>query len=398
MTFSKRVQEIQPSQTIAITAQVDVLRRQGKDIIDLGAGEPDFDTPQIIKDAAIRAIQDGFTKYTPASGILELKQAVCDKLMSDHNLSYSPGEVIVSCGAKHSIMNVLLALCEDGDEVIMASPYWTSYPEQVRFVGAKPVFIQTDEEANFKIKPYQLQKVVNSHSKLLILNSPSNPTGAVYTQEELLALEEVLRDTHFYILSDEIYEKIIYDGQQHVSMASFPSLRERLILVNGVSKAYSMTGWRIGYLAADTQIVKAVAKIQSHSTSNPCSISQKASIAALKADRALIREMVQAFDRRRRFLIDQLNGLPRVRCTLPKGAFYMFPNVSRYFGLKAGDDTIENPTDLCTFILEQEGVAMVPGEAFGSQQHIRISYATSLNILKEAVVRIERALRKLRAS
>lgn len=396
MSFSQRIEQIQPSQTLAITAMVDSLRRAGKSIVDVGAGEPDFDTPNVIKDAAIRAIQEGFTKYTPNSGILELKEAICEKLLKDDGLHYSPSEIIVTCGAKHAIINTLLALCQEGDEVIIPSPYWTSYPEQVRFVEATPVILKTDEGTNFKIVPEKLQNAISSRTKMMILNSPCNPTGAVYTHDELSALAEVIRNSNIYVLSDEIYEKIIYDGQHHISLASFPELKDQVVLVNGVSKAYSMTGWRIGYLAADGEIIKAISKIQSHTTSNPCSISQKAGVAALKADRRIVREMVLAFDRRRRYLIDQLTALPRINCLLPKGAFYMFPDVSGYFDLEYQGKIIQNSTDFCSYILEEEGVAIVPGEAFGSNDHVRISYATSLINLQEAVVRIDRALKKLR--
>jgi aspartate aminotransferase len=396
MSISRRTQQIQPSQTLAITSLVVSLRREGKNIVDLGAGEPDFDTPDDIKNAAIRAIQEGFTKYTPSSGILELKQAICDKLRSNNDLQYNPSEIIVTCGAKHAIINTLLALCQKGDEVIIPSPYWTSYVEQVKFVDATPVILDAEEKTDFKLLPQQLERAINTHTKLLILNSPSNPTGAVYTPAELSGLAEVLRNSNIYVLSDEIYEKIVYDGSQHVSLASFPHLKDRVIVINGVSKAFAMTGWRIGYLAADADIVKAVSKIQSHTTSNPCSISQKASLAALKLDAEIVNKMVAAFNRRRTYLVSQLNEIPKIHCNLPKGAFYLFPNISAYLGSHYKDKKIQNSMDFCSFVLEEEGVALVPGEAFGSMNHVRISYATSLSNLQEAVSRIKRALKKLR--
>ncbi|MFQ5707242.1 MAG: pyridoxal phosphate-dependent aminotransferase [bacterium] len=395
MNFAKRIEKIQPSQTVAVTGMVAALRRQGKNVIDLGAGEPDFDTPQVIKEAAIGAIKAGFTKYTPNTGFHDLKVAICAKLANDNHLQYAPEQIVVTCGAKHAIINTLLALCEEGDEVLIPSPYWTSYPEQVRFVGATPVYLQTDESTNFKIVPDQLKEAMTSQTKLLILNSPANPTGAVYSKTELETLYEVLKETNTLVISDEIYEKIIYDGQPHVSIASFASFKERVILVNGVSKAFAMTGWRIGYLAATPEIVKAVSKIQSHSTSNPCSISQKASLAALSADQGIVKNMVLEFDRRRRFLVDRLNGLPGIHATLPQGAFYMFPNVSKYFGLQCNGVAIHNTSDFCQYVLQENGVALVPGEAFGSKEHIRISYAASLEVLEKAVARIGAALRKL---
>jgi aspartate aminotransferase len=396
MSFTQRSQKVQASQTMAITALVDSLRREGKDILDLGAGEPDFDTPDVIKEAGIRAIQQGFTKYTPASGTLELKKAICEKIKTDYGIEYSPPEILVTCGAKHAVVNVLLALCEQGDEVIIPAPYWTSYPEQVRFVDATPVILETDESTDFKISPKQLENAVNSNTKLLILNSPSNPTGSVYTQSELFGLAEVIRKHNFHVLSDEIYDKIIYDGLNHVSLAAFPELRDRVILVNGVSKSYAMTGWRIGYMAGNSELIKAAAKIQSHTTSNPCSISQKASIAALQADEAIVAEMVGAFDRRRKYLAEQLTAIPKIKCNLPKGAFYMFPNVSGYFGCKHNDKTIENSMDFCSFLLPEAGIAFVPGEAFGSSRNVRISYATSMENLRETISRLTRALVQLR--
>jgi len=395
LTFSQRTRQIQPSQTLAITSLVDSLRRSGKEVIDLGAGEPDFDTPDAIKEAGIRAIQEGFTHYTPASGVMELKEAICERLQRDHGLSYKPSEIVVTCGAKHAIVNVLLALCGPGDEVIVPAPYWTSYIEQVRFVEAEPVILETDERTEFKISPEQLKRAITDKTKLLMLNSPSNPTGAVYSEAELKALIEVAGQHDFFILYDEIYDKIIYDGHLHINPATFPGMRDRVITVNGVSKAYAMTGWRIGYLAANEDIAKAAVKIQSHTTSNPCSISQKASIAALNAGDNIFKDMVRAFDRRRKYLADQLTAIPRIHCSLPGGAFYMFPKVSGYFGLKYNDKVFESSMDVCSFLLEECGVAVVPGEAFGSRDHVRISYATSMTNLQEAVALMDGAFRKL---
>lgn len=395
MTLADRTNRIQPSQTLAVSALVSELRREGRTVIDLGAGEPDFETPQIVKDAAIRAIKEGFTHYTPAAGIPELKEVICERFQKDLDVAYDPQNIVVSCGAKHSVANVFLALCQSGDEVIIPAPYWTSYVEQVRFVDAKPVIIETDDSSEFKISPGQLQRAITPNTKILLLNSPSNPTGSVYTHSELSELAEILQKNEFYILSDEIYDKIIYDGIRHISLVNFVGLKDRMIVVNGVSKTYAMTGWRIGYLAADAKVAKAVAKIQSHTTSNPSSISQKASVAALKAGSDIYSEMVREFDRRRKFLADQLTAMPRITCNLPKGAFYMFPNVSAYYGCKHDDTTIENSIDLCSYLLKEAGVALVPGEAFGAKDYVRISYATSMNNLQDAVASLDAAFRKL---
>jgi aspartate aminotransferase len=398
MTFAKRVSQIQPSGTLAITSLVDTLRREGRSIIDLGAGEPDFDTPQVVKDAAVAAIAEGYTKYTPATGSIELRKAICDKLQRDNALKYSPSEIVVTCGAKHAIINVLLALCQEGDEVILQSPYWTSYVEQVRFVDAAPVIVETDERSGFKMSVEQLRAAITPKTKLLLLNSPSNPTGAVYTPQELSAFADVARDFDFYILSDEIYEKIVYDKMRHESIAVFPGMRDRTIVVNGVSKSHAMTGWRIGYLAANSEIIKAVTTIQSHTTSNPASISQRAAVSALNSDHGIVDEMVVQFKKRRDYLAAQLQSLPGMVCPLPEGAFYMFPNVEGLFGLKYKDKHIASAMDLCAVLLEEEGIAAVPGEAFGSHRHLRISYATSMANLEDAVARTRRVLKKLGAT
>ena len=395
MTLADRVNRIQPSQTLAVTALVAELRHQGKDIIDLGAGEPDFNTPEPVREAAIAAINAGFTKYTPASGTLELKEAICEKLKTENGLEYQPNQILVTCGAKHAVINALLVLCQKDDEVIIPTPYWTSYVEQVNFVGARPVLVETDEQTGFKITPDQLEEALTSRTRVLILNSPSNPTGAVYSEEELQALAGVLSRHEVFILSDEIYEKILYDGRRHHSLAQWPDLKPRCIVVNGASKAFAMTGWRIGYLAAEEEIVKAALKIQSHSTSNPCSISQKASVAALRGGDRLVAPMLAAFQERRDFLFERLQQLPGFRCSKPGGAFYMFPDVTHWFGAEHDGTVLANNTDFCTFLLEQAGVALVPGSAFGSERHVRISYATSIEQLQAAMERVEAALNRL---
>lgn len=396
MTFARRVDQIQPSQTLGISALVESLRREGKSVIGLGAGEPDFDTPQIVKEAAICAIEEGFTKYTPVSGTLELKEAICEKYQKQHEYEVSPAEVLVACGAKHALANVLLALCQPGDEVIIPAPYWTSYIELTRFVGARPVVLETDETTEFKMTPAQLASAITPQTKVLLLNTPCNPTGSVYHRSELSDLADVCKQHPFHVIFDEIYEKIVYDGSEHVSLAGFPELRERLILINGVSKTFAMTGWRLGYVIAPQALIKACSKIQSHTTSNPCSISQKAGIAALRAESRIVEQMVQEFDRRRVFLTNQMNEMPGIRCLLPKGAFYTFANVSEYLDIEVEDRRIASPMGLCAYLLEEEGVAVVPGEAFGSSQHVRISYATSMGNLEEAVLRLNRAFARLR--
>ncbi len=394
--FSERAKQIDNSMTMAVTAKVAEMRQQGRRVIDLGAGQPDFDTPEPVKQAAIEAIDAGFTKYTPSRGLLELRQAICDKLRRENGVEYEPSQILVSCGAKQAIFNAILALCDPGDEVVVPQPYWTSYPEMVKFAGARPVFLPTDESQRFKITAEQLSNYLSPRTKIVILNTPSNPTGAAYSGEELGELVQVLAGHPAIVLSDEIYEKILYDGRRHVSLASFPEIHDRALVVNGVSKAYAMTGWRIGYVAGPQEIVDQVAKIQSHSTSCATSISQKASIAALQLDGRYIREMVLEFDRRRRFLCDRLNAVPRLHCLLPDGAFYVFVDVSPYLGAEFDGRRLESAREFCSFLLAEAGVALVPGEAFGSERHVRISYATSFENLEESLNLIDQALRRLR--
>jgi aspartate/methionine/tyrosine aminotransferase len=380
---------------MAVTALVESLRRQGRDVIDLGAGEPDFPTPESIREAGIKAIRDGFTKYTPAAGLYELREAVCAKYHRDCNLEFQPQNVLITCGAKHAIANAILAVCEEGDEVIFSSPFWTSYLEQVKFSGASPVVIPTDEATGFKITPEQLLSVLSSRTKLLLLNSPANPTGSVYSEDELRSLAGVLQSHDCYVLYDEIYEKIIYDGCRHFNPATLPELEGRVLLVNGLSKAYSMTGWRIGFLTAPEDVIKQTIKIQSHTTSNPCSISQKAGIEALNLDDSVIADMVNSFDQRRRFTHEALTGIPGVACDLPAGAFYLFPSMSGYLGRRTKGKILTTPLELCSYLLDDAGIALVPGEAFDSLHNVRISYATSLGTLREAARRLSASLLKI---
>jgi aspartate aminotransferase len=385
MRLSKRVSLISPSPTLGISAKAAELRKKGVDVVDLGAGQPDFDTPENIKLKAKAAIDRGFTKYTPTSGIKELKEAICQKLERENGLRYSPEEIVVSCGAKHSLFNILFALLDEREEVLVPSPYWVSYPEMIRLAGGRPVFLETSGEGGFKVTAEQLRKAITSRTKAFILNSPSNPTGAVYSRQELEELAEVLRDKGVYCISDEVYEKFVYEGE-HVSIASLPGMKELTVVVNAVSKTYSMTGWRIGYLAAPKELASAVSNIQDHTTSNPTSISQHAALEALTGSQESVRRMVETFRERRDFVVRRLNAMG-IRCRPPPGAFYVFPRVSQFFGGEVRDSVA-----FCEKLLEREGVATVPGTAFGSDEHIRISYAASLESLEKGMDRLERFL------
>lgn len=390
MRLSRRVSSIAPSPTLGITAKARELRARGVDVIDFGAGEPDFDTPMNIKKAAKDAVDAGFTKYTPTSGIPELKDAIREKLKRDNGLDYSREEIIVSCGAKHAIFNAILTLCDQGDEVILPSPYWVSYPEMVKLAGAKPVVVKTDRKSHFKITPDQLLKVIGPKTKLIILNSPSNPTGMVYSKEELKPISEILVEREIYCISDEIYEKLIYDGREHTSIASLgPEIKRLTILVNGVSKAYSMTGWRIGYAAGQAEIIQAMSNLQDHSTANPSSISQKAALEALMGPQESVKEMVKAFGRRRDYVVKRVNSIEGMDCLMPEGAFYVFPNVSRLLGKKHGGKIIKDSISLTELLLTEAKVAVVPGAVFGDDDHLRISYATSMENIAKGMDRIE---------
>lgn len=398
MTISTRIAQISPSATLAITAKAKQMKSEGIDIIGFGAGEPDFDTPDHIKEAAKKAIDEGFTKYTPASGTAELKEAVCKKFKNDNNLDYSPQEIIVSCGAKHSIYNAIIVLCSEGDEVILPSPYWVSYPEMIKASGATPVALKMTQKSNFKILPFQLIEAITSKTKLLILNSPSNPTGMLYTKDELQAISQILVEKGIFCISDEIYEEIIYDGQEHISIASLgPEIKELTIVVNGVSKAYSMTGWRIGYTAGRRDIIKAMSNLQSHSTSNPTSIAQKAALAALEGSREPIDAMVTEFKKRRDYIIERLNSINGISCLKTQGAFYVFPDVSELFGKSFNGKEIKDSMSLTEVLLDKAQVAVVPGSAFGSDENLRLSYAISMESIKEGLNRIEEFVTRLLA-
>jgi len=395
MSLAKRISQISPSATLAITAKAKAMKAKGIDIIGFGAGEPDFDTPEHIKQAARRAIDEGFTKYTPSSGIKELKEAICQKFKSDNNLEYLPEQILVSCGAKHSIFNAILSLCDETNEVILPSPYWVSYPEMVKASGANPVILETKQENNFKITPKQLEKAMNLKTKLLILNSPSNPTGCVYNREDLAAIAKILAERNIFCLSDEIYEKIIYDNQEHVSIASLGRrIKELTIVVNGVSKTYSMTGWRIGYAAGSAGIIQTMANLQSHSTSNPASISQKAAIAALCGPQEQVKDMVEEFKRRKEYITERLNKLDGFSCPKPQGAFYVFVNISKILGRDYKGEVIKDSFSLAQMLLSEAKVAVVPGGAFGANDYLRLSYATSMKNITRGLDRIEEFINK----
>jgi aspartate aminotransferase len=396
MKLATRVAKIKPSETLAITAKANALKAEGRDVIGFGAGEPDFDTPANIKQAAIKAIEAGFTKYTPVGGTDELKDAIINKLKRDNSLDYKRSQIVVSCGAKHSLYNLAQALFETGDEVIIPAPYWVSYPDIVVLAGGTPVILNTLEKDGFKINPQQLKTAITPNTRALILNGPSNPTGAAYSPEELKAIAAVLLDENILIITDDIYEKILYTKYPFANIASVESkLKDRTIVVNGVSKAYAMTGWRIGYAAGPEEIIAAVSKIQSQNTSNPTSISQKASVEALNGDQSIVAMMVGEFLKRRDVIVAALNDIPDVKCLLPEGAFYVFPNVSGVYGRSYKGKKIIGSTELIDYLLDEANVATVPGAAFGSDDHIRLSYATSLKNIEEGVKRIKNAIAKL---
>jgi len=396
--IAKRALAIKPSPTLAMAAKAKAMKAQGFDVVDFGVGEPDFDTPDNVKEAAIKAIRSGFTKYTPASGTDELKEAVIEKLRKDNGLEYERSQIIISCGAKHSLYNIAEALFDPGDEVIIPSPYWVSYPDQVLLNDAKPVIVKTTEKEGFKLSAKKLEKAITKKTKALILNSPSNPTGLAYDTKTLEEIAAIAVKRKIHVISDEIYEKLIYDGFRHVSIASLgPEIKNLTIVVNGVSKSHAMTGWRIGYAAGPKDVITAMANIQSQSTSNPTSISQKAAVEALRGPQDFIGTMNVEFDKRRRYMVDRLNKIKGVSCLMPVGAFYAFPRLSAFFGKRTTNGAvIRNSADLSVYLLEDAKVALVSGDAFGAKDHIRLSYATSMENIVKGVDRIEEALHRLR--
>jgi len=386
--ISRRAASLSPSLTLAIDSKAKQMKAEGMDVVGFGAGEPDFDTPQHIKDAAAQALAAGFTKYTPASGIPELRQAIADKFQQENGLTYKPTQIIVSCGGKHSCFNVIMTTCEEGDEVIIPAPYWLSYPEMVKLAGATPVIVNTSDKTEFKMTPDALRKAITPRTRLLIFNSPSNPTGSVYTPDEVKAIGDVCVEKGVLIMSDEIYEHLLYDGAVHKSVASFsPAHFEHTIIVHGFAKAWSMTGWRLGWCAAPEPIAKAIIALQSHSTSNATSFAQKGAVAALKGPQDHLPKWLAEFNRRRTYAWEKLNTIPGINCINAKGAFYLFPSI-KGTGLKS--------TEFCARLLESEKVAAVPGIAFGADDFIRISYATSMANIQKGLDRMDKFCRSLK--
>jgi len=394
--LSNRAKSLKPSPTLAINAKAKSMQAQGIHVISFGAGEPDFDTPENIKLAAKKALDEGFTKYTAVGGIDELKDAIINKFKRDSYLTYKRSEIIVSCGGKHSFYNLAQAIFDQGDEVIVPAPYWVSYPPMVTLANATPVIVETTEKNEFKITPEDLKKAVTPKTKALIINSPSNPTGSAYGKKELEKIAEIAISKNFFVISDEIYEKIVYDGFEFTSVASLSEeIKKRTIIVHGVAKTYAMTGWRIGYTAGSEEIISAMNNIQSQSTSNPTSIAQKASVEALIGPQNEVERMVAAFGQRRNYIVDRLNKISGVSCYKPVGAFYVFPNFSSYYGKSYQGKKIENSTHLADFFLDVARVAVVPGVEFGADPFERLSFATSMENIKEGLNRIEESLKKL---
>lgn len=387
MPLSKRVKDLSPSSTLQITSLANKLRSEGVDVVSFGAGEPDFDTPDFIKEAAIDAIRKGFTKYTPSTGTPELKKAIQEKFKKENNLNYSTEQIVVSSGAKHCLFNIILSVLDDGDEAIIPVPYWVSYPEMVKAAGGVSRYAPTEAGNNFKLTPDELKKAVTKRSRLLILNSPANPTGCVYAKEELGALAEICVKNKIYIVSDEIYEKLIYDGLTHISIAALSDEAEQLTFtVSGVSKSYAMTGWRIGYFAGPLEIVNAIKNLQDHSTSNPCSISQKAALAALLASGDSVQRMRKEFEKRRDYSMRRMDRIPSLSYIRPQGAMYLFCNISKT-GLTSGDFAMR--------LLKDEKVAVIPGDSFGCDDYIRLSFATDIKTIEKGIDRLEKWLKQL---
>lgn len=381
METASRVKELSPSPTLVIDSKAKAMKAEGIDVCGFGAGEPDFDTPEHIKAAAMASLEMGFTKYTPSSGIPELRAAISEKFKVDNGLEYKPQQIIVNCGAKHSCFNAIMAVCDPGDEVIIPAPYWVSYPEMVKLAGAEPVIVPTREENSWKLTPEEFENAMTPRTKMIILNTPGNPTGSVYTRAELKALVEVAEEEDIIILSDEIYEKLVYEGAEHVSVASIsPEAYDLTITVNGFSKAYAMTGWRLGYTAAPEPIARVMDSMQSHSTSNPCSFAQKGGLAALKGDQQCVVDMREEFNIRREYMMSRLANIPRLSAVRPLGAFYVLANISG-LGL--------NSTNFADRLLSKASVAVVPGLAFGDDRTIRLSYASGIDVIKKGLDRLE---------
>ena len=395
-TLAERTLLIKPSVTLAIAAKAGKLRSQGIDVINFSAGEPDFDTPDRIKAAAIEALKRGMTKYTDVRGIEPLRQAIAQKYLSDYGLTYKMSEILVSCGAKHSLYNLFQAVVNPGDEILVPAPYWVSYADMALLAGGVPKIIQTSEAAGFRIGAQQLANALSSRTRIFVLNSPSNPTGASYEETELMAIAQVLERHNCLIVTDDIYDKIVYDGFTIRNLATLaPSLRDRIVIINGVSKSYAMTGWRIGYALGPANIIDAAAKIQSQSTSNPTSIAQAAALEAIQGPQEDVAMMVDEFAKRRNVVVERLNAISGVQCLKPQGAFYVFPNIAAFIGKNVNGKSLTSPCDIADYLLEEAKVAAVPGEDFGSNGHIRLSYATSLENIEEGCRRMRDVFAKI---
>ena len=393
MNLSKKNMSISPSPTLAIDSKFKEMKANGVDVVGFGAGEPDFETPENIKNAAIEAIKEGFTRYTPASGTLELKKAVAEKFKKDNNLNYEPQQIVISNGAKHSLVNAFSAILNPGDEVIIPAPFWVSYPEMVKMADGTPKYIYTTEESNFKFSINQLKEAITDKTKALILNSPSNPTGMVYSEEELRAIADVCVENNIFVISDEIYEKLIYEGK-HISIGSFnEKIFDLTITINGMSKSYAMTGWRIGFAAANPQIAKIMSNIQSHAASNPNSIAQKAALAGLTGPQDNLIEMVKVFKERRDYMVERINSIEGVSCLKPNGAFYVMMNIKQLYGKTLYGEVIDSADKFAELFLEHAIVAVVPGTGFGADGYVRWSYATSMENIKEGLDRLENFLK-----
>ncbi len=391
MELAKRVQSLTPSSTLAITAMANALKAEGHDVIALGAGEPDFNTPEHILDAAEKAMREGQTNYTPSGGIPALKEAIVEKYKKDNDLTYDPKQVIVTTGAKHALYTLFQALLNPGDEVIVPAPYWVSYPEQIKLAEGTPVVVKASEDNDFKLTPEQLEESITDRTRAIIINSPSNPTGMLYSKEELEAIGEVCVRRNIMVISDEIYEKLIYGDDSHTSMAQLSEeLKNQTVIINGVSKSHAMTGWRIGYAIGDEKLIKAMTNLASHSTSNPTTIAQYAALSAYTSSQEAVEEMKKHFSHRLEKLYQWISDIPGVECVKPKGAFYLFPNVKK----AAESNGFDNVDDWVKALLEEEKVALVPGSGFGAEENIRLSYATSLDQLEEAAKRIRRFIEK----
>lgn len=394
--LSLKAKQIQPSVTLEIDAKAKKMKAEGIDVVGFGAGEPDFDTPQFIIEAADQAMRAGKTRYTPAAGTLELRKAICEKLKRENGLEYQPSQIVVSNGAKHSLYNTMQAICNPGDEVLLPGPYWVSYYEQIKMAGATPVIVMAREEDGFTLSAEQLEAAITPSTKALVLCSPSNPTGAVYSREQLQAIADMAVKHGIYVISDEIYEHLLYDGREHVSIASLgDKIKEQTIVINGMSKAYCMTGWRIGFTASSQQVASVMANYQSHATSNPNSIAQAASVAALAGGKEKVKDMVAEFARRRDYMTGRINEIQGLSARRPQGAFYLFVNISGVLGKAFNGETIHNALEFSASLLQNSNVAVVPGEAFGDGRYVRLSYATSMENIQKGLDRIEAFVKAL---